>query len=624
MEFMPLDKLGPHVSGSSAHFGIFLPGIRPDDGFGLSIRLIHELDQLLKAQQPFRVELTHSSDADYGDYWQVVIDMSAPGSGRHWGQPGRYVYRYVLRLPNGEEIDWIIDPFAREFGIGKNSSFTYGYRPYAWSEHEAGWRVPPQQDLIAYEINLMEFAGSLSGAAEKLPYLADLGINAVSLMPVTNITERVNWGYEPIGFFGVDERFGRRSDFQAFVDRAHQNGIAVLVDAIYGHTSALFAYEYIYSNAFWLDNPMMGPFAADMFGSSVDWSTRFAAGFFFSVNKHWLEVYHVDGFRYDCVPNYWELEPHFRGFAQISYLTYRWVESQVADGNARYSRFFHDDDILPLVQCAEQLEDVGGVLEKTYATSCWQNDTLGAAARVAAGDNGALTALGLCLGAGGLPEEKSINNDRLPSAPLQYIENHDQRRFIGRFGTYNPDKMANPLFERGDRSRWYKIQPYLIAVLLSKGIPLLYQGQELCENNELAADSLSRIGFLRLVNWEYFFDEPGRRVLALVRRLIALRHRLEHLRRGEHFFYNHYERYQQRGILLFSRFVPHTPQFTLIALNFSDRTETVPFWFPLAGGYREELHGEEVLELGLSDVEAYEPVNLVVPSNYGRVWTAGM
>jgi 1,4-alpha-glucan branching enzyme len=621
MNFMPIHKLGPHDQGTKIHFGVLFPGIDPASGFLLQLRVIHENDQFIQTEPATRQDMTHSVDAAYGDYWETSIDLTQPGSGKHWGEPGRYIYRYLLRRPDGSEIDWIIDPFAREFGVGRHAAFTYGYTKHQWNAPEAQWRTPHQRDLVLYEMNIMEFAGSLEQASDRLDYLQDLGITGLSLMPVTNISDAIDWGYTPIGFFGVDERFGKRSDFQKFVEAAHRRGIAVLVDAIYGHTSSLFAYEYLYSRLAAVPNPMMGPFSQDMFGASVDWTRSFAEDFFYTVNRHWLEVYHVDGFRYDCVPNYWEPGPHFRGFASISYHTHQWVKDQVATANPSYLRFGDGEGALRLIQCAEQLEAVREVLEQTYSTCTWQNDTISAAEGVANGDRWSLSRLGLSLGATGLPTRTTINGDDLFKAPLQYIENHDQSRFICHYGVTNPDSSGNPLFAQGDRTFWYKIQPFLIGLSMAKGIPLFWQGQELCENAVIAAGGTSRTGFLRIVHWEYFYDCAGRSLLTLLRRLLKIRAALPHVREGEHYFFNNHELYQQHGLLLFARYHPGTPDYSLVALNFSDCTRWVPFWFPVAGDYREELHGQADSRLNLVGVGENESTWVEIPSNYGRVWT---
>ena len=108
-----------------------------------------------------------------------------------------------------------------------------------------------------------EFATDIDGTIDHLEYLADLGINCIELMPLSNIEKRVDWGYMPIGYFGVDERFGNRKNMQKLIDAAHQKEIAVIVDSVYAHTSGLFPYYYVYNELGWCmdENPFLGPFA---------------------------------------------------------------------------------------------------------------------------------------------------------------------------------------------------------------------------------------------------------------------------------------------------------------------------------------------------------------------------
>jgi maltooligosyltrehalose trehalohydrolase len=157
-----------------------------------------------------------------------------------WGSPGRYVYRYQIDNPNIGVLDWVVDPFAREFGVGRMSAFTLGYQEYTWSAAEMGWRTPALADIVLYEVNIAELGGGLDRTRDLLAYLGDLGVNAIEVMPLSNAGAAVDWGYLPIGYFGVDERFGNRSDFQALVDAAHQHGIAVIVDVVYRHTGVDF------------------------------------------------------------------------------------------------------------------------------------------------------------------------------------------------------------------------------------------------------------------------------------------------------------------------------------------------------------------------------------------------
>jgi hypothetical protein len=84
-----------------------------------------------------------------------------------------------------------------------------------------------------------------------------------------------------------------------------------------------------------------------------------------SVNHHWLEVYHVDGFRYDCVPNYWD-GPLGVGCASLVYETYRLTKSKLDGPLSRWSRFDGAGEPLRLIQCAEQLvgkQQIGAVTD---------------------------------------------------------------------------------------------------------------------------------------------------------------------------------------------------------------------------------------------------------------------
>jgi hypothetical protein len=78
----------------------------------------------------------------------------------------------------------------------------------------------------------------------------------------------------------------------------------------------------------------MGPFAQDLFasqGASTDYTRQLTQDFFLAVNLHWLEEFHIDGFRYDCVPNYWD-GPTGVGYAKLVYQTHDLVAKQVANG----------------------------------------------------------------------------------------------------------------------------------------------------------------------------------------------------------------------------------------------------------------------------------------------------
>ncbi|MFO0795710.1 MAG: hypothetical protein U0586_16795 [Candidatus Brocadiaceae bacterium] len=173
MKLLPLSKLGAReTSPGVIDFGIILPWVSANDGNRLWVKVIHEKDQFLQDIQPLMFELTHAIDPDYGDYWsaQINIDFdSKPHPKAAWGSQGRYVYRYYLENPNTSKIiDWIIDPFAREFGVGKLSAFTLGYKAYTWNTKEKDWKTPVLNDMVMYELMINEFGGNIDRAIAQL------------------------------------------------------------------------------------------------------------------------------------------------------------------------------------------------------------------------------------------------------------------------------------------------------------------------------------------------------------------------------------------------------------------------------------------------------------------------
>ncbi len=614
MKTLPLNKLGARqISSDTVEFGIFLPWVSAAHGNRLWVKVIHEKDQFLQDIEPLAFELSHRPDPEYGDYWSQAVQIrpdDKPHPKSAWGSGGRYVYRYQLENPNVQEaIDWIIDPFAREFGVGKLSAFTLGYEKYEWSDNEKLWKTPPLDDLVMYELMINEFGGSIDRTIEHLDYLADLGINCLEVMPVSNIANVVDWGFLPIGYFGVDERFGKRKDLQRLIEAAHQRGMAVILDVVYGHTSESFPYVYLYRKLGYHENPFMGAFAKDDFGESTDFKRQFTQDFFMTVSRHWLDCYHVDGFRYDCVPNYWDGAVG-QGYANLTYHTYEMVKAR-EESTDHWQRFFSNGSF-NLIQCAEQLERPRDILEQTYSNCTWQNETLNAVEDLAHGKRDALTNLGWRWGLSGYPEDVAANGGTIHKTALQYIENHDHSRFVCNFRTAF---RGNELLGEGDRGLWYKLQPYLIGLFAAKGIPMLWQGQEFGENYSVPEQGMGRILMFRPVRWDYFYDPIGRKLIGLVRKLIALRRQQPQFRGGRHYFYNDYNRYQSKGVMLFSR--ADDDSFSLVALNFADQPQQVLFSFPYAGDYREQLHGQD----NVTNVSAGQQAQLTVPGNYGRIWT---
>ena len=124
-----------------------------------------------------------------------------------------------------------------------------------------------------------------------------------------------------------------------------------------------------------------------------------------------------------------------------------------------------------LIQMAEQLEGPEEVVRTTYSNSTWQNRSFEHARSVARGDRGQLTEWGLSLGLFGVSGRGNDERRRHPEGGRP-IHREPRSRTLGvQFGS-SIRRSGQPAISEGDRNRWYMLQPYLIALLMSKGIPM--------------------------------------------------------------------------------------------------------------------------------------------------------
>ena len=143
MATLPIGELGARETAPGVlDINVFLPWVRPEQGDSVTVKVIHEHDQFLKQVPARSFLLEHATHPVWGDKWSVRLNISPDSGGSSWGQPGRYIYRYAVSNPRVGEVDFIGDPFAREFGVGRMSAFTLGFRPRVWAPSENAWRTP--------------------------------------------------------------------------------------------------------------------------------------------------------------------------------------------------------------------------------------------------------------------------------------------------------------------------------------------------------------------------------------------------------------------------------------------------------------------------------------------------
>ncbi len=189
------------------------------------------------------------------------------------------------------------DPASRfqPFGVHGPSQVVDAAR-FLW--HDEAWKGLPLKDVVFYELHVGTFTpeGTLQAAAEKLPYLRDLGVTAVEIMPVADFPGRWNWGYDQASLWAPSRAYGSPDDLRRFIEEAHRIGLAVYLDVIYNHFGPDGAYAAAFGNFF--SEKHKNPW-----GAAINLDGDGAEGvrtFFIQNARHWLTEYHADGLRLDA------------------------------------------------------------------------------------------------------------------------------------------------------------------------------------------------------------------------------------------------------------------------------------------------------------------------------------
>ncbi|MCI0680767.1 MAG: malto-oligosyltrehalose trehalohydrolase [Gemmataceae bacterium] len=171
--------------------------------------------------------------------------------------------------------------------------------PTRFNWTDASWRGIGLDDLIIYELHVGTFTpeGTFAGVAGRLPYLKQLGVTAVELMPVADFPGQRNWGYDGVSLFAPARCYGRPDDLRRLVDEAHRLGLGVILDVVYNHLGPDGNYLGVYSPYYFTERHHTAWGAAVNFDGEHSEPVR---RFFIENALHWVHEYHVDGLRLDA------------------------------------------------------------------------------------------------------------------------------------------------------------------------------------------------------------------------------------------------------------------------------------------------------------------------------------
>ena len=154
---------------------------------------------------------------------------------------------------------------------------------------------------------------ALRAVLVKLPYLSELGVTAVELMPVSEFPGARNWGYDGVDLYAPHSAYGGPNGLKAFVDAAHGAGLAVVLDVVYNHLGP----EGNYLAEF-------GPYFTDQYrtpwGPAINFDGPGSDGvrrFFIDNALYWLTEYHIDALRLDAIHGIYDFSA-FHILAELS------------------------------------------------------------------------------------------------------------------------------------------------------------------------------------------------------------------------------------------------------------------------------------------------------------------
>ncbi len=328
------DPLGARVQAGGVNFSLVAPSAR-----AVSLCVFEPGGDRPRATIPLAPREHRTADR-----WHVLVHGIGAGVEYLW-----HVESVSGPASSREGGVHVLDPYARRLSGAEvwgdrtrrdRAETVLGYRCVV--EHEAPRAntahrpTRPLTDDVIYEMHVRGFTqhassgvthrGTYAGAREKLPYLRDLGVTAIELLPVQEFDEtenaRVNpltgapllnyWGYSPVVFSAPKAAYASASahdaasELRAFVDAAHELGLRIILDVVFNHTAEggadgdTYAFRGIDDALYYLHDPVTGAYRdVTGCGNTVAAHEPVVRALIVDALSWWVEAIGVDGFRFD-------------------------------------------------------------------------------------------------------------------------------------------------------------------------------------------------------------------------------------------------------------------------------------------------------------------------------------
>jgi 1,4-alpha-glucan branching enzyme len=584
----------------------------------------------------FRVWAPHAHAVhvlgDFNDRERSEASLLTRDERGHWRgfiAGARDRHRYMFYVVGEGSVGPKRDPFARELQTPFPSECVIRRPDFPW--HDGGFVAPEFDDVVIYQLhvgtfftpNLPQEGGTFLDVARKVPYLAELGVTAVQLMPVQEFQTAFSLGYNGTDYFSpemdfaaaddrlppyanvvnelldarglpryrLDDLRGEMNQLKALVDLCHVHGLAVILDVVYNHAGGECGDASLY---FFDRQPAGGGHRNSLYfsdrghagGLVFDFGKPEVRDFLIQNAKFFLDECHVDGFRYDQV-----------SVIDHDGAPHGWSFCQDLTSTLRHHR--------PRAFQKAEYWNVNPYVVKSPPAGAGFDSSL---------TDGLRTAIREVIGAASAPHEGPLPMTAMArglwppgfSEPWQFVqgpENHD-------IVYCDREPRIAQLGDPGNSRSWFGRSRARVATgisLTAPGVPMLFMGQEFFEDKPWS-DNLEFHQNL-LLHWAGL-DQGDRQMidhLRFTRELLHLRRQLAGLR-GNGFRVLHV--HDENRVLAFHRWVEGAGHDVIVVVHLAPFNRfDYRVGFPDGGSWREVFN---------SDV--YENwVNPHVVGNGGRV-----
>jgi glycogen operon protein len=548
--------LGPTIQEDGINFSVYATDpmklelvVRPDGSDG----------------QPEYVRLNRS-----GKIWHTLIQgIAAPLAYgfRDPDQPGQIFLDPYCRAVTGGEIH------ASDIQLtDQRTLYSFLYKSKFDWENDAPLRTPLNESII-YETHVRGFTrhpssnikkpGTYAGLVEKIPYMQDLGITAVELLPVAEFNELDKdvrnpetkdrlynfWGYDPICFFAAKASYALTKipgthvdEFKYMVRELHKAGIEIILDVVFNHTGEdslngrFYSYSALADQTYYMKERKTGKYLDfSGCGHTVNCNHPVVSDLIIDCLRYWVVEMHVDGFRFDLA----------------SVLT-RGQDGRPL-GLPPLVQRISQDPVLSQVKLIAEAWDAGGLYQVGSFPSWgiwaeWNGKYRDDIRRYVRGDIGMVPVLATRLAGSA---DLYRHDGRKPFHSINFITAHDGFTLNDLVSFNSKQNLANgennrdgsndnfswnfgyeglTAHKRITRLRKKQMKNMIALLLLSQGVPMILAGDELgrtqlgnnnayCQDNELS-----------WMNWDLFRHNAD--IYRFFKRMIAFRKANQQLQRS--------------------------------------------------------------------------------------------